>query len=185
MKDESRLPDPRLVALSKGDVSAFDSIFTGYFSKIRQFLSTFTTCPEEAEDLAQDVFIRLWQSRHLLANVQSLNGYLYQMARNTLYSYLETSLKKEAVPLDELSAFQDLNSLEEDILARELEDMIDLVVEKMPPQRKTIYLLSRKEGVKNEEIAERLQISKRTVETHISAALADIRKVMQSFYLFF
>ncbi len=83
-----------------------------------------------------------------MASVNNLNAYIYQMARNTLYSYLEAGLKRDTLPINEVTEMPDLKSLEEEILAGELENLIDLVIEKMPPQRKAIYLLSRKEGVK-------------------------------------
>lgn len=72
---------------------------------------------------------------------------------------------------------------EEDFIARELGLLIDEVVEKMPPQRKKIYQLSRLEGLSNEEIAARLNTTKRNVESQLSLALKEIRKVISCFFL--
>jgi len=66
----------------------------------------------------------------------------------------------------------------------QLQDMIDVAVSRMPPQRKRIYMMSRVEGMSNQEIATKLKINKRTVENHLTAALADIRKVIQLCLLF-
>lgn len=170
-------------ALSQGDVKAFDSLFASYFPKIKRFLSGFLDSPEEAEDLAQDVFVKLWQHRSSLIYVDNLNAYLYRIAKNTLYNYLEKNRYAEfSASIPEIPTME---MLEEILFAKELEEIIELAIEKMPPQRKTIFTLSRKEGISNEEIANRLQISKRTVETHISAALSDIRKAIRLLLLFF
>ena len=75
--------------------------------------------------------------------------------------------------------------MEESIEARDLEMLIDTLVESMPEQRKKIYKMSRKEGFTNEEISIKLEISKRTVETHISSALKDIRKLLMNIIFFF
>lgn len=173
-----------LKALSQGNMRAFDVIFNKYFPKIKRFLCGFLDSEEEAEDLSQDIFVKLWQNRSVLEGVDNLNTYLYRVARNTVYSYFERTTKAE-IPVDELPEIPTSESLEETLFAKELEDLINLTVEQMPLQRKTIFMMSRRDGLNNQEIADRLKLSKRTVETHISAALNDIRKVLPLLLLFF
>lgn len=165
-----------LVNISHGDTKAFESLFMLYFPKLKLFLSGFLDSEAEAEDLAQDIFVKVWQNRYSLGKIENLNAYLYRMAKNTLYTYLDRSFFPEAIPE---SGYGYILSTEE------LEELIDVTINKMPPQRKTIFRLSRKQGLSNEEIALQLNISKRTVETHISAALADLRKVIPILLLFF
>lgn len=172
-----------LKALNQGNMQAFDVIFNKYFPKIKQFLCGFLDNEAEAEDLSQDIFVKLWQNRSVLEGVENLNAYLYRVAKNTVYSHFERTLKAEAV--DMLPEMPTSESLEEILFAKELEDLINLTVEQMPAQRKTIFVMSRREGLNNQEIADRLNLSKRTVETHISAALNDIRKVLSLLLLFF
>lgn len=74
-------------------------------------------------------------------------------------------------------------SEEEALFARELQGIISRIVEQMSPQRKLIYQMSREQGLSNDEIATRLNISKRTVENHLTAALAILRKVLYLFFL--
>ena len=126
----------QLIALSQGDLNAFDILFLKYFPKIKNFLAGFLENKTDAEDLAQDIFVKIWQSRSLLANVENINAYLYRTAKNTLYNYLELSLTKKFSIDDYPVDFATKETLEEIIFAKELEDLINLTVEKMPPQRK-------------------------------------------------
>ncbi|MEG2067734.1 MAG: RNA polymerase sigma-70 factor [Tannerellaceae bacterium] len=174
-----------LMGLSSGDAKSFDAIFMLYFPKLKLFLSGFLSNQADAEDLAQDVFMKLWQSRQSLAYVENINAYLYQMARNTLYTYLERSYFPDTLSETNAYPIPSVDEVEELLFAKDLEEQIDGAVEKMPMQRKTIFCMSRKQGMSNEEIAVELNISKRTVETHISAALSDLRKVIYLFLLFF
>lgn len=174
-----------LDAISRGDSRAFDSLFITFYPKIECFLAGFLDSKEEAEDLAQDVFVKLWQNRSNLTYIENLNAYLYRIAKNTLFDFIEKSYKIRYSSPSALSDIPTKESLEELLFAEELNELIELTIEQMPPQRKAIFIMSRKEGLSNEEISTRLQISKRTVETHISAALNDIRKVLPLLLLFF
>lgn len=174
-----------LQAISCGDQKAFDELFKKYFPKIRKFLYGFLESDAEAEDLAQDVFVKLWQNRSFLLNVDNLNAYLYRMSKNMLFNYLKHPRIKELNSISNFLEIPTMEKLEEILFAQELEELIDNTIEKMPAQRKAIFNLSRKDRLTNAEIATRLKISKRTVEAHISAALSDLRKVIYIFFILF
>ena len=172
-------------ALSGGDQQAFDALFREYFPKIKTFLLGFLKDEAEAEDLSQDVFMKIWQNRTTLADVENLNAYLYCAAKNTLYNYIERSRKATFYSIVHTMEIPTTDQLEELLMAKDLKKMIGHTVDQMPPQRKTIFKLSRNGHFSNDEIALQLNISKRTVEGHISAALADLRKVLHLFLFFF
>lgn len=175
-----------LEALSHEDKKAFELLFMTYYPKIKQFLSGFLDSIEEGEDLAQDVFVKVWQKRRSFAYVENLNAYLYRIAKNILYDHIEKSRKNHRTISDnELADIPSLESVEELIFADELNDLINLKIKQMPHQRRTIFTMSRHKGLSNQEIATHLNISKRTVETHISAALAELRKISPLLILFF
>lgn len=121
--------------------------------------------------------------------IKSGNAYLYQASRNAVYQHLRHLLlvneygEKQQKDLSHIfsSGVQDI---EENMFAEELLLLVQHTVSKMPAQRKKIYEMSRKEGKSNDEIAQLLAINKRTVENHLTQALADIRKVLKHFFLF-
>jgi RNA polymerase sigma-70 factor (ECF subfamily) len=174
-----------LQAISCGDQKAFDELFKEYFPKIRKFLFGFLESDVEAEDLAQDVFVKLWQNKSFLENVDNLNAYLYRMSKNMLFNYLKHPRIRELTSISDFLEIPTMEKLEEILFADELEVLINTTVDRMPAQRKTIFNLSRRDKLTNAEIAVRLNISKRTVEAHISAALSDLRKVLYIFFIFF
>lgn len=171
-----------LYAVSRGDGQAFQVLFVHYFPRVKRFISGILQNEEEAEDISQDIFVSLWQNREQLNKIENLNAYLFRIAKNTIFRHIERLLLfKEYLQqqTDHSLLFPpEDKSMEEEIYAKELEYLISIAVEKMPSKRKQIYKMSRTEGLSNEEIAERLTISKRTVENHLTLALADIRKLI-------
>lgn len=176
-------------AISRGDGKAFESLFLYYFPRVKGFISGILQNEEEAEDISQDIFVSLWQNREKLTEIENLNAYLYRIAKNTVFRHIERFLlfrDYQQLQANNASFSSTENdSIEEELYAKELEYLIAVAVEKMPPQRKLIYRMSRIEGISNDEIAKRLSISKRTVENHLTLALADIRKLIVLFILTF
>lgn len=176
-------------ALGRGDEQAFESLFLHYFPRIKGFINGILQNEEEAEDISQDIFVSMWQNRERLTNIENLNAYLFRVAKNAVFRHIERSLlfrDFQEQQIDRASFTPtDNDSIEEELYAKELNFLISVAVEKMPPQRKQIYKMSRLEGISNDEIAERLSISKRTVENHLTQALADIRKIIGFFIIAF
>lgn len=174
---------------SKGDPKVFEVFFLHYFPQVKNFISRLIQNEEDAEDLAQDIFAGLWKNRTLLGEVENMNAYLYRSAKNTVFRYIERHLlfknyQEKSVWTEEILP-PSRNQVEEEFRAHELELLIAIAVDKMPPQRKKIYKMSREAGMENEKIAAELGISKRTVENHLTQALADIRKLIDLFIFLF
>lgn len=173
-----------LEKLGQGDHKSFDALFMLYHPRVKNFLKGFIKDEEEACDMAQDIFFKVWTNRESISKVSSLKAYLFRMARNMVYDYYEHSLVKESYEQklqSSCSAYTDL--IEEDIYAKELSILIDIAIEQMPEQRRRIFKMNRKEGLSNEEISQKLQINKRTVENHVTQALADLREVVRGAFL--
>lgn len=165
--------------LGQGDHKSFDALFMLYHPRVKNFLLGFVKDEEEACDMAQDIFFKVWINRESISKVNSLKAYLYRMARNMIYDYYEHSLVKESYEQKQQSSIEYTDLIEEDLYAKELSLLIDIAIEQMPEQRRRIFKMSRKDGLSNEEISQRLGINKRTVENHITQALADLRVVLR------
>ncbi|MDR2118400.1 MAG: RNA polymerase sigma-70 factor [Tannerellaceae bacterium] len=168
--------------LENGDHEAFNVLFTRYYPIVKSFLTGFIKNEDLASDMAQDIFFKVWINRESVSRIISFKAYLFRMARNMVYDYYEHNAIKEKYDRKQQEDTENRYSdrIEEELYARELSLLIDLAVDKMPSQRKRIFIMSRKEGFSNDEIAGQLNISKRTVENHITQALNDIRGIITS-----
>lgn len=171
-----------LKQIANGNVDAFERLFFLYQPRLVNFLVGLTHDKEASRDMAQDLFLSLWQDRKKLKDVRQFSSYLFQMARFTVYDYFDRLTVSEKYINEYLQTTSHGDSEEEALFVRELQRIINRTVEQMSPQRSKIYRMSREEGLSNDEIAIRLGISKRTVENHLTAALAILRKVL---YLLF
>lgn len=173
-----------IIRISNGDTKAFDIIFMLYYPKVKSFILGLIKDEENARDLAQDIFLKVWVNRGKIAEIEYFKSYLFQMSKNVVYDYFSKQQKvSDHVPIWKIDP-TDTSLIDEKIEAEDLELLVNLLIQNMPEQRRKVYVMSRREGLKNDEISEKLNISKRTVETHISNALKDIRKLISSVILF-
>ena len=167
--------------LIQGDSRAFDALYTRYVPRVEAFACCMLKDRSEAEDLAHDLFLKLWESRESLQQVRSVRNYLFRMTKNAVFDRFEhkavdARYRQSAAPKDLREIVS--NYLVEQIDRQELLLLIDMAIEKMPPQRRNVFRMSRFEGVSYQEIALRLGISQKTVEYHIHEALAELRKLI-------
>jgi len=164
--------------IADGNHDAFNALFIHYYPKIKFYLTNFLKDKDEAIDIAQDIFCKIWENREMCPNINNYNAFLYTMARNALYNYFEHNQIKETYALKNKKAADYSDLIEGEIYAKELGLLIEMAIEQMPEQRKRIFKMSRENGFTNDEISIQLNISKRTVENQISLALTDLRKII-------
>ena len=165
-----------LQRLAAGDGQAFHALFDRYYPRTVRFLQDFTHDRDTAEDLAQELFVKLWMHRDMLPGVRSLNAYIYRMARNAAINSLRN--RGRNIPLTAAPAVSDPVLSEEEYYMREKELLIELTVAQLPDKCRQVFRMSRMEGLDNEEIARRLAIAKKTVENHLNIALKRIRATL-------
>lgn len=165
----------------------FEQFFILTFPKIKAFAWKILRSEEDAEDIAQDIFVKLWDNPEIWENKKTWDSYIYMMTRNQIFNFL----KRRSVELSyqEKLSQEDSPSYEFDIYdklyEKELQLLIKLTLDNMPEQRRRVFSMSRHNGMSNQEIADKLQLSIRTVERHIYLALQDLKKVILIAFFFY
>lgn len=175
-------PDKSRVLSAGGgysDIDSFNELYICYAPRVKAFVFALLKDREEARDITHDIFMKIWNRRNDLRNISDLSAYIFRMAKNAVLDFFEHSMV-DARYRDMVSDSSEILSadLSDLISAEELAILIQMAIEKMPPRRKEIFIMHRFKGLTYKEISERLGISPKTVENQISAALADLRKVM-------
>lgn len=165
-----------IVRLKNGDQKSFELLFHFYYSGMVMYSTQFTTDRMEAEEIVQDFFVKFWQRHREIQLTDSLKGYFFSSVKNSCFNYL----KHRKVELKYLNGISKLseNHLVYDpdlYIASELQSKIKCAFKHLPDKCREVFNMSRIQGMKNAEIASKLNISKRTVETHISNALKQLR----------
>lgn len=176
----NRIDIKTLEALREGNHKAFETVFINYYNKMKALIYGYIKSESDAEELAEDIFVNLWINHKSINTLKSFDAWLHTIARNAAINFLNHKYIHLAYTNDFQSEESNYSS-EEDLIAKELGLLIDDIVRKMPEQRKQIYILSRNEGLSNTEIAERLNTTKRNVESQLSLALKEIRKAISTF----
>lgn len=157
--------------------AAFDKLFKLMYNDLVRYAMTFTKDKDKSCSLVQDVFIKLWQIRAQIDTSKSLKAYLFQMVRNKSLNLLRDSRKEvsglELVDLQDYS-YEDDNE-ESNEHSRELSEKLHEWVERLPDRQREAFELSRFDGLDHDEIAHVMQVSARTVNNHIVAALKQLR----------
>lgn len=170
------MTDSQLVAAVRGgDSRAFNTIFLRWYPQVRRFLLSLVKEEALAEDLAQSVFIKVWLNRDRLDPSKSLKNYLLVLSRNSALDVFKS--KRNLVMADLATPPEKPSSDRADFMAEfsEAQSRIHHAVEQMPPQRRTVFVMSRFQHLSSEEIADILGLSVRTVEKHIQLALENLR----------
>ncbi|WP_231427901.1 MULTISPECIES: RNA polymerase sigma-70 factor [Pedobacter] len=165
-----------LIALiEKGRTSVFTRFYTSYFQKLLLASDKYLKDIYAAEELVQDVFLKIWENPYQLSDVKSVKSYLYRAVINSSVNYINRQKNIAQHHLKLTSELSDEYFMELD----EEHEVIILLreeIEKLPLQCKKIFKLSRFENLKYKEIAAQLNISEKTVENHIGNALKILRE---------
>ena len=157
--------------------SGFEILFKKHYSVLCAYSYGFVADYSLSEDIVQEVFSKLWTDKQEITIDTSIKPYLYSAVRNTALNYIKHQKVKrqyEKVNSDENNYTE--QSLDEQLIRKELNAKIQSAVNNLSPERRKIFVMSRMDGLKYKEIAERLDISIKTVENQMGKALASLRK---------
>jgi len=172
-----------LLSLKKGSHRAFEKVFTFYYSKVSTFILGYVKTLSDAEELAQGIFVMLWQNHTNINPEKSFDSYLYTIAKNKALNFLKRKYASKTI-IEVQAPTLLSHSPEEEYIALENALLIEMFVEKMPAQRRKIYQL-RQTGFTNEEIGEELGTTKRNVESQASLALKELRSAVKNYLIVF
>lgn len=164
------------VLLIHDDEAAFSELYVRYKDKLYYFCLHLLKSKEEANDIVQEIFIRIWESRSFINPDLSFSSFLYTMARNRIMNYfrdLDIDIKvKEIIASQKITTEE---TTESQIIDTEYQEILLAAIEQLPTQRQRIFNMSRIENMSHKEIATELNISVNTVQEHISEALKFIK----------
>lgn len=161
-------------------VSKFEENFRCLYRPLGMYALRYTQDVDDAEDIVQQAFADIWEKLSSGMEIHNLKAYLYQAVRNRSLSFIaeHSNITHEDIPETE-------EDMEEQISISERDARLWTAIDHLPPQRKKIFLLSKRDGLTYQEIADELNLSVKTVEHQISKALKMLRDTAYKIYLFF
>lgn len=191
-------PDPEerklLARLINGEVGGYEILFHKYYPSLHAFIRGMTKDGCAAEDITQNVFMKVWVNRQRLEEDKSIRNYLFVVARNEIYNYLRTknrtftSLHEAILYPNTKSESTPRNEIEEQLDLDQTAQIVESIIVRMPPQRQRVFRLSRFEHQSSKEIANQLNLSVRTVDKHLELAIRELRRhldIIPAIILFF
>lgn len=179
--DENFASEERLLLqqIADGREEAFAALVQKYWNNVYAQALTYLKSSHHAQDLVQDLFVKVWEKRATLPKVERFDAFLFIMARNAIISALR---KKLAEPLstDVIDVYQEHSRMPDQMLSfKQLQQHFKTAIDLLPQQQKTAFLLSREEDLSYEAIAVQMNLSRETVKKHICRALNFLRNYMR------
>lgn len=167
--------------MASGNEAAFTQIFYHYTQQMYQYILNKTKSEDAAEEIVQEVFIKLWNKREELPLVENYKSYIFKMAANKMVDWLRKMASEERA---RKQLWQSIRHFTDDatdtIDFHQSQELINKAIDQLSPQRKKIFLLSREEGLSRAEIAKQLDLSVSTVNNHLNEAVRLVREYLQN-----
>ena len=171
--------------LQQGDEEAFELLYNRYWEKLLTVAYHRTGSMETAKELVQDVFTNLWRRRNHLNIKTTFAAYIFSAMKYTILDYIRSqAVKEKYAEAIKKTALGTDNTTIDFIAYRELNSILEKEINKLPEKCRMVFRLSRVEHYSTKEIAEKLQISPKTVENQLTKALKVLRANMQEFTTF-
>ncbi|MGN6339808.1 MAG: RNA polymerase sigma factor [Ginsengibacter sp.] len=177
MLTEQSYNEQKLIQLvAQSDEIAFGQLFDHYRNKIYTVALNLTHSTTVAEEIVEDVFLKVWSKRSTLNEIGNFNAYIYVIARNETYKVLKQIGKNyKVVLLAEMDASLIDNRTDEYLISKEMTSLLQKAIDRLPHQQKQVYKLIKDGDLKRGEVAKLLQIQPETVKFHLAQAMKNIR----------
>jgi RNA polymerase sigma-70 factor (family 1) len=165
---------PDIISLIRqGDQKAFERLFREYYARLCEYSFLLTKDKESSAEIVQDFFVKLWEN-HSKLDIKATKSYLFRSIHNNTIKYLRKETKFESLMADHPEQLTEITDLE-------LSEKLEKSLNELPPKCKEIFILSRIDKLKHNEIAEKLGISTKTVEVQIRKANIILREKLKEF----
>lgn len=162
--------------IAQGDEAAFRIIFDYYKGRFYAAAIKMTRSADMAEEIVQEVFVTLWLRRSVLASVETPASYLFTIVYNNIYAHFKKLALEKRMKQGVSERINESECPTEDrLIDKENQQLLQSLIQQLPPQQQSVYKLSKLEGLSRNEIAERLHISPNTVKNHLQEAVKFIR----------
>lgn len=170
--------------IKNGNKSAFEKVFHHYYQNLCVFASKIIQDDDSAEEIVQDLFVKIWEKRHEIEIKTSLKNYLVRSVKNQCLNYIKHNKIREEHAKTILSEKEGVPE-KDDFIEIDLLQKIEESINELPKKRQEIFRLSREEGLKYREIAEKLNVSIKTVETQMGLAMKTLREKLKKYSTLF
>ena len=173
-----------LKLLHEGNHKAFEELFEKYFESLSRYAFSILRDSDEAQDIVQKVFFKLWDQHKELEIRTSVKSYLYRIVHNESLNFVNQRKNRAEINREIISYTEDgIDNVSEQIIASDLQKAIESALIELPPQCRKVFEMSRLEQKSYSEIARNLAISVNTVENHISKALRQLRIALKDYLI--
>ena len=176
-------PPELLQHIAAGDQAAFRQVYAYFYKRLYQFALAIVKTRESAEEIVEDVFVRIWQQKETLPAIRNLRVYLYTATKNTSLNYLSKKARESiAEPFDHIHIELGGSDItpEQILITAEMYQKVQKAVEALPPRCKMIFKLVREDGLRYKEIAEILNISVNTIDVQMAIAVKRIATALEA-----
>jgi len=171
--------------LIKGEQQAYIRLYKKFEPKLYAFAFKLIRNKDDAEDVVQEVFLKVWEKKHHLNPDLNFDSYLFTIARNRVFNIAKHRAYEFAFQYYLVGETFSENSTENEINYQELSGFINEVYNNLPPVRKQVFTLSRIEGLSNSEIAQQLNTSNSNIENHINKVIRKIKKTFELYKIIY
>ncbi len=174
--------EPELVDLvRKGQKKAFQQLYEIYAPRLYQFSYSYFKNEIDAEELVQEVFIKIWDNREWLDSSKNFKSYIFKITGNAIYYFIrKKNIERAYLDFARMNYKLEENQTWDSVVFNEMQENLNQLVSQLPEQQQKIFHLSKEKGHSNDEICKELNLSKRTVENHLYRAIAYLKQHFKS-----